>query len=177
MRLPLSPTRGLLLTGAALALVVSACGSDAKSTSITAEEAATTTTVAAQQPTGSAPQGGGRGAGMQEAITAFTAGLGEHGVTVPDVSFPSRGDGGQPPFNGSRPANAPDGSLPANRTPGSFPGRGNGGGNFDPVAMIVERLGLDTSDATVKAAVDACSPALTAAMPNRGGAQQTTTTG
>jgi len=177
VRLPLSPTRGLLLTGAALALVVSACGSDSKTASITTEQAATTTTVAAQQPTGSTPEGGRRGAGMQEAITAFTACLGEHGVTVPDVSFPSRGDGGQPPFNGSRPANAPDGSLLANGTPGTFPGRGNGGGNFDPVAMIVQRLGLDTSDATVEAAVDACSPALTAAMPNGAGAQQTTTTG
>ncbi len=34
--------------------------------------------------------------------------------------------------------------------------------------MIVRRLGLDTSDATVKAAVDACSATLTAAMPTGG---------
>ena len=79
------------------------------------------------------------------------------------------------------PAGAPTGSFPANGTRGSVPGGGRGqgnGGNFNPVDMIVQRIGLDTSDASVKAAVDACSSSLTSAMPNRGtGGETTTTTG
>jgi hypothetical protein len=166
-----------LLGSAALVLLVSACGSTASPTAQTSSQPSSSSAPATtQQPAtdGSTPQGGGRGGQMQEAITAFTACLSEHGVTVPDISVPEgRGDG-QPPFDGSRPATRPDGSVPAGATPGSFPRRNGGGAGFDPVQMIVQRLGLDTSDATVEAAVDACSSTLTAAFPNRG--QDTTTT-
>ena len=164
MRLRLSPTRALLLTGTALALVVSACGSDSTSSSTTAAEAATTTPVAAQQPTRLGATGTvGRGGGMQEAITAFTACLGEHGVTVPDVDA-SRAVGATAAASrrtgGSMPAARPTGELPGQRhataASPAADAAGNGG-NFNPVDMIVQRLGLDTSDATVKAAVDACT--------------------
>ncbi len=77
------------------------------------------------------------------------------------------GTGQRTPGGGSRPAGAPTGSFP--RRPNGT-GTGTGTGGFDPTTMILQRLGLDTSDPTVKAAVDACTPALTAALPSGGGA-------
>ncbi|MFT3851828.1 MAG: hypothetical protein QM733_03680 [Ilumatobacteraceae bacterium] len=132
---------------------------------------------------------------MQEAITAFTDCLEQHGISVPDVSTPTgRGNGslpagsipadgqgprageGGPPADGSFPTNGGGGNGGANGGGangngggnGGGGGNGNGGANF--TTMIVERLGLDTSDATVKTAVDACSSTLTSASPNGGGA-------
>ena len=107
---------------------------------------------------------------MEAAITAFTDCLTQQGISVPDVSFGNGGGNGQggnggPPADGSRPDGAPTGSFP--RRNGGQGGAGNGGG-FDPTTMIIQRLGLDTSDAAVKAAVDACTPALTAALQTGG---------
>jgi hypothetical protein len=185
----------VLLGSAALVLLVSACGSTGSPSARTSSEPSSSSAPATtQQPAtdgstpapastdqpatdGSAPQVGGRGGQMHEVITAFTACLGEHGVTVPDISIPEGRGNGQPPFDGSRPGTRPDGSVPAGATPGSFPRRNGGGAGFDPGQMIVRRLGLDTSDATVEAAVAACSSTLTAAFPNRGQATTTTTTG
>ena len=141
---------------------------------------------AAQKVCGDLLQGvtlGGRGRGfnreaIQSALNDFTACLRDEGLQVDDITFGPPGgaagaNGGT--TDGSVPADAnggrgfagppPDGSAPANGANG-----GPGGAGFDPMARMIERLGLDATDPAVKAALDKCEPIMTAAF------QPTTTT-
>lgn len=113
--------------------------------------------------------GGGPGGGfdrdaIQTAMTDFTACLRDQGLDVDDISFGGGpGDGGGQAPDGSVPTPG-DGSLP----PGGFGGGPNGtppegggdgapgGEGFDPTSRLIEQLGLDESDPTVAAALDAC---------------------
>ncbi len=196
MRARMSSRLTLAAVGTSLLLAVTACGSPSKSASTvagTSAQSPAATTPAATRPAGTTPSGaatpsgtdasgsasagrtGGvrNAAAIQTATNAFTACLREQGLDVQDIimgggarnggsapssSFPTRGD-------------VPRGSFPG----GSFPGRGNGGGGFNIVDTIVRQLGLDTSAAGVSAAVNACTPALQAAVPNFGGGGSTTT--
>lgn len=186
MVLRLSPRAMLAAVGVSLVVIASACGSSGSaSTTSAAAPATTTATTAASTGGAGAPAGqsggrGGRGGQGGGAFTAFTDCLSQRGVSVPDVSlaggnggppadgsFPRRGGNGGPPASGS----FPGGSVPGGGVPnGSFPANGQGGGGgFDPTTMILRRLGLDASDATVKAAADACSSTLDGAFGGRGG--------
>ncbi|MCU1501916.1 MAG: hypothetical protein JWM12_1270 [Ilumatobacteraceae bacterium] len=194
MRVRTSSRLTLAALGTTLLLAVSACGSSGSTSSAATVAPATTPIVApsATTPssgtgtpsgpdaTGSAPAGGGAPGGaransaeLQAAANAFTACLREQGVDVQDITMGAGPTGGSAPTgaNGSRPARAP-GSAPN----GSFPGRGNGGGGFNAVDLIVRQLGLDTSDATVSAAVNACTSTVTALVPNGAGGAGSTTT-
>ncbi|MEO8264672.1 MAG: hypothetical protein ABI706_04085 [Ilumatobacteraceae bacterium] len=124
-------------------------------------------------------QFGGRGRNpvdreaIQNSLNDFTACLRDDGLQVDDITFgPPGGANGAPggATNGSVPAGAngqgggfggppPGGSIPANGAPG-----GPGGAGFDPTARLIERLGLDDTDPTVKAALDKCEPLMTAAF-------------
>jgi hypothetical protein len=124
---------------------------------------------------------------IQNAMNDFTKCLRDQGQDVADVALPARGQGGQGGPNGS---NAPgvtgngnagpgnDGGPPDSGPRGGFgprPTDANGqptGRGFDPTQRLIERLGLDTTDPKVKAAVDACQPILTTAFQ----AATTTTT-
>lgn len=129
------------------------------------------------------PEGGPGGGGadfdrtaIQESFNNFTSCLRDEGLEVDDIDFAAGPGGGAPP-NGS----LPDGVQPPT-SDGGFqggppPGGGNGGpggAGFDPTARIIEQLGLDSTDATVSAAVEACSANLATAVP--GGDAATTTT-
>jgi hypothetical protein len=182
----------IAVTAAVVALA--ACGGGGSDASASG---GTTTTAAAGNatpPDGSRPASGGFG-GMQ----AFTQCLTDQGLDVQEQQPSGQGgppaDGSRPDFggDGSRPdfpadgslPGPPDGSLPAPPDGGSLPqppadgsrpqGRpGGGGANVDPSQMaqfLAQRLGLDTSDPTVAAAIDTCSAQLSAANPT------TTTTG
>jgi hypothetical protein len=135
------------------------------------------------------PGGGGGGpqfdrTGIQESLNNFTACLRDQGLEVDDVAFgagPGGGGQGGPPADGSLPTPPQGGGgFPGGAPPdGSFPAGGPGGEGFDPTARIIERLGLDTTDPAVTAAVDACSSQLDGvfAGPGQGGASQTTESG
>ncbi|MCU1364423.1 MAG: hypothetical protein JWN39_62 [Ilumatobacteraceae bacterium] len=140
--------------------------------------------------------GGGQGGrldrdAIQTSLNDFTACLRDKGLDVDDITFGNgqgRANGGGgfggPPGTGG----ATGGSVPAGATPGdgSTPpgggfggppgtGGGNGGGaGFDPSARIIERLGLDATDPTVKTAIDACQSILDSAFQPQ---SSTTTTG
>lgn len=124
-------------------------------------------------------QFGGRGRNpidrdqIQNSLNDFTACLRDEGLQVDDITFgPPGGANGVPGAapGGSVPAGAngqgggfggppPGGSIPANGAPG-----GPGGAGFDPTARLIESLGLDDTDPTVKAALDKCEPLMTAAF-------------
>lgn len=129
----------------------------------------------AVRPQGAGP--GGNGANreqIQTALSAFTSCLRDNGVQVDDIQFgagpggqggPGQGGaGGQAP---GAPGGAANGSVPT-PPPGGFDGsapqRPANGQGFDPTARIVERLGLDSTDPAVAAALEACQPALQAAF-------------
>jgi hypothetical protein len=139
------------------------------------------------------PAGGPGGAGgpqfdrtaIQAALTSFTSCLRDQGLNVDDITFgagpggdrggpPNSSDGSQTgPGNGTGAGNGPGGGFQGGPPPDAAGGNGQG---FDPTARIIERLGLDESDPTVKAAVDACSSTLDGAFAGRGQAAGSTTT-
>lgn len=111
-------------------------------------------------------QGGPDMAGMQEYMSCLT----DNGVTLPDageggMGQPPEGADGErpePPADGEAPQGA-DGEMPEPPADGEMSQGGPGGG-----AMF----GLDTSDATVAAAIEACAD-LAPEMPQGGpGGQQ-----
>jgi hypothetical protein len=127
--------------------------------------------------------GGGGGAqfdrtGIQTAFNDFTSCLRDEGLEVDDIDFTAGAAGGPPP-NGSAPGGnvgqppSSDGGFQGPPPSDGGAGRPNGAG-FDPTARIIERLGLDTTDPKVSAAVDTCSPSLTAALPGANGSTTTT---
>jgi hypothetical protein len=118
--------------------------------------------------------GGNRGRGLnrdaiQTGLNDFTACLRDEGLQVDDITFGPPGGGGPPggATGGSVPTGGngqgpgfggppPNGSGPANGGPG--------GAGFDPTARLIERLGLDSTDPAVKAALTKCEPIMTAAF-------------
>jgi hypothetical protein len=115
--------------------------------------------------------GGGPGGGLdrdaiQTAMNDYTACLRDQGLDVDDITMGQPGDGG-PGGQGGTP---PDGSTPTDGSvpPGGFDGGPNGtppdgaapgapgGDGFDPTARLIEQLGLDSTDATVSAAMESC---------------------
>jgi hypothetical protein len=128
--------------------------------------------------------GGGNGAqfdrtAIQDSFNNFTACLRDQGLDVDDIDFTAGpgGDGqGGPPADGSIPTPPAGGGGGFQGGPPPD-GAGPGTGGFDPTARILERLRLDTTDATVTAAVDACSDQLDGAFPNQGGTTDTTVAG
>lgn len=112
---------------------------------------------------GRGPGGGFNGEAIQNALNDFTACLRDNGVQVDDITFGPRngggtnGDGG-PPLDGSLPAGGPAFGAPPD---GSIPTGGPGGEGFDPTARILDQLGLDSTDPTVKAALDTCESIMT----------------
>jgi hypothetical protein len=137
----------------------------------------------AQKACGNLLQGvqlGGRGrngvdrATIQNSLNDFTACLRDAGLQVDDITF-------GPPAGGAANGAAPDGSIPAGAAGqsgggfggppggGSAPagangGPGPGGAGFDPTARTIQRLGLDSTDPAVIAALAKCQPILTAAF-------------
>jgi len=136
--------------------------------------------------------GGGRGGGgfdrtaIQDGLNQFTACLRDQGLTVDDITLPERGQGGPPSSTaggGSGAASGPAGGPPGSDgggfnggPPGSRPA-GGGGADFDPTARFVERLGLDTTDPTVSAAIATCKPVLETAFTAARNATTTTVAG
>lgn len=116
---------------------------------------------------GRGPGGGFNGEAIQNALSDFTACLRDNGLQVDDVTFgPPNGNGtngnGGPPADGSLPAGGPGfGGPPPD---GSIPNGGPGDGGFDPTARIIEQLGLDSTDPTVKAALNTCESIMTDAF-------------
>jgi hypothetical protein len=155
-----------------------------------------TTFQAAQKACGSIIQGIDFGPGrrrnfdptkLQAAFNDFTACLRDNGVQVNDITIGQgrngaggNGNGGNGNPGGGNPG-APDGSVPPggfNGTPPSFPAGGAnapGGAGFDPTKRLIDRLGLDATDAKVKAAISTCQPALLATFQNATGTTTTTT--
>ncbi|MCU1397579.1 MAG: hypothetical protein JWN62_688 [Acidimicrobiales bacterium] len=138
--------------------------------------------------------GGGQGGrlnrdAIQTSLNDFTACLRDNGLDVDDITFgngqgPAAGGGG---FGGPPGTGATRGTTPAGATPadGSTPpgggfggppgtGGGTGGAGFDPSARIIDRLGLDATDPTVKTAIAACQSILDSAFQPQ---SSTTTTG
>jgi hypothetical protein len=157
--------RSLGVIGLAAAVVaLSACGGGG-GRSASAGPAPSTSSPSAPAAEGG---GGGRPAGLQFAqmAQAFTQCLRDHGLEVGDLpTGPPNGGGegrqGGPPADGSRPRFG--GRRPAD---GSVPPAGGEGAQRpqrDPAQLaqrFAARLGLDTTDAAVAAAVDACSSRL-----------------
>jgi hypothetical protein len=109
---------------------------------------------------------------MQAAFNDYTSCLRQQGLDVKDVTFGPRGDSGAgaaggPPAGDTGPRDGGPGFGPGGGGNGSGP-RGQG---FDPTRMLARRLGLDTTDPKVKAAMTACQSIITKAF-----AQTTTTT-
>jgi hypothetical protein len=153
-----------------------------------------TTFQTAQKACGSLIQGIDFGAGrrrnfdptkLQAAFNDFTSCLRDKGVQVNDIAIGQGRNGGAGGAGnaggGGNGPGAPDGSVPPggfNGTPPSFPAGGAnapGGAGFDPTTRLIERLGLDATDAKVKAALSSCQPALLAAFQNVTGSTTTTT--
>jgi hypothetical protein len=130
------------------------------------------TACAEKRPAGMGNRGGTGGAGggqNTQAFTAYRSCLTDNGVT-----FPTRGQGGQPgqggqaSANGSAPTTAPtntgsatDGQAPADASSPADGGQsgargGPGGGRGNPT------FGLDPNDPVVKAAMEKCAPLLPA---------------
>lgn len=129
---------------------------------------------------------------MQAAMNDFTSCLRNHGLPqVKDITFGRRGDGqggqGQNGGGGNGGGNgggifgggagnggATNGSVPPGGFDGPPPGgsrpndngNGPGGAGFDPTTRMIERLGLDATDPTVKSALTACQDILTKAFTN-----------
>jgi hypothetical protein len=122
---------------------------------------------------------------LQAAFNDFTACLRTNGLpNVKDITF-GRGAGGNggPPGSFQTGGNGgPDGSVPNGGfggPPGSFQPGGNGqnapgGAGFDPTTRLIDQLGLDATDPTVKKAVDACSAIITKAFAANNGSTTTT---
>jgi hypothetical protein len=132
------------------------------------------------------PAGGPGGAGgpqfdrtaIQAALNNFTSCLRDQGLEVDDVSFgagPGGGQGGTPPTGDVAPPGTGDGGGFQGGPPPGGAG-GAGGAGFDPTARIIDRLGLDTTDPAVTAAVAACKSNLDGAFPGGNGATGSTTT-
>jgi hypothetical protein len=136
---------------------------------------------------------------MQTAFNDFTACLRTNGLpNVKDVTFGppgggpddnnstgnNNGGGNQTPGQvaaggGSNSGGNNDGSVPGRGfgpPPGSFdPGRNApGGAGFDPTTRLLDRLGLDATDPTVKKAVSACTAIITKAFQQATGSTTTT---
>ena len=117
---------------------------------------------------------------MQAAFNDFTSCLRSKGLDVEDVTFGRRNGNGTGPNGGNGNGNG-NGGNGASGADGPRDGFGpppgatgpRGGQGFDPTRRLMRDLNLDESDPKVKAAVDACQPALTAAITD---ATNTTTT-
>ena len=114
---------------------------------------------------------GGQGGPDMEGIQEYMSCLQDNGVTLPE-----RGEGGQPPAgadgempqppagaDGEAPEPPADGEMPQPPADGQAPPDGQGG-------FRGGMFGLDTSDATVQAAMEACSD-LQPEMPQGGPGQ------
>jgi len=102
---------------------------------------------------------------MQTVFNDFTSCLRTNGIEVDDITFGPPGgrpQGGSGVVGGAAGASGPQGGF-GPPPDGERPRDGQG---FDPSRMILRRLNLDETDPKVKAAVDTCMPALTAAMEN-----------
>jgi hypothetical protein len=132
------------------------------------------------------PAGGPGGGGgpqfdrtaIQTAFNDFTSCLRDQGLEVDDIDFATGPGGGAPPGGGSAPdvnGQPPTSDGGFQGPPPSDGGGGPDGAGFDPTARIIEQLGLDATDPTVSAAVDACSATLSGALPGANGSTSTTT--
>lgn len=110
---------------------------------------------------------------MQAAFNDFTSCLRSKGLDVKDVTFRRGGQGGNGNGNGNGGgngnANGGNGASGADGPRDGFgppPGESGprGGQGFDPTRRLMRQLDLDETDPAVKAAVDACEPALTASI-------------
>ena len=126
-------------------------------------------------------------AARQEAMLAFTACLRKQGLDVQDVDFSGPGGArpGTPPggagTSGSVGAQVPAGASGSSGSSGAgAPGGPQGGpgpmSEADRTTRLAQRLGLDSSDAKVTAAFDACSDELSAIGGPGGGPGGSTTT-
>lgn len=152
--------------------VVDAAATSAAASGATSDETAPPTTGGIVRLDPGAGGQGGAPDGDGDRFADLTACLNEQGL---DVTAPAFGPGDGLPPGGTIPdglppggtlpdglppgvGSIPDGSLPP---PGDFDGggggRGPGGFDGDPTAFIAQLYGLDTTDATVTAALDACS--------------------
>jgi hypothetical protein len=135
---------------------------------------------------------------IQDGFNSFTACLRDDGLQVDDITLGdgpgADGPGGPPPGASSGGATGPNdsttttggsgasgstGSGGFNGAPGGPPSDrqggpgGPGGAGFDPTARLIERLGLDTTDPAVTAAVTTCQPKLEAAFTPPGASTTT----
>jgi hypothetical protein len=189
---------GLPAVAAALTLVLAACGGSSSGSSSSPTSRARPPVSAGEgtspgsngsAPTGGNGQGSGRGfdpQALQSAVNDFTACLRNQGLAVNDITIGANRPQGSAPDGGEQPPRSfPNGSRPSGSRPtGSFPPGSNGQGagrpgGFNFTNRILQQLGLDTSDANVAKAVDACKSTLQNALPNFGqgrrGASTTTT--
>ncbi len=173
---------------AALTLTLAACGGGGSgSASASGNEGANASNPPASNG-GSPSGGGGRGfdpQAMQTAVNAFTACLRGQGLDVKDITFGAnrpRGStaGGRHAVRRATAEELPErqASRGASTPPNGEGQQGTRGpGGFDFTNRIVQQLGLDTSDAKVTKAVDACKSTLQNALPNFGqGRRRGTTT-
>jgi hypothetical protein len=175
----------LSAVAAALTLTLAACGGGSSGST-----SSSPSTAGNGNGNGNGGYGGAAGTGrgfdpqaMQSAVNDFTACLREQGLEVKDITIGANRPRGSTP-EGTRPSGEqprpsfPRGSVPPDGE-GQQGGRHPGGFNFTD--RILQQLGLDTSDAKVTKAVDACSSSLQNALPSfgqgrRGGTTTTTQT-
>jgi len=132
----------------------------------------TTTTASGSTQNGSTQNNTSDGRPNREAMQKYTACLSEHGVTLPDRGEAPEAPSGQAPADGQAPPT--DSSAQAPPRPADAQAPDGSGGQDGPGRGAM--FGLDTSDATVAAAISACSdlaPQMPQGGPNRQGSNAT----